>query len=168
MGEHVLVHCDNMAVVEAIKAKSSHDKQLMHMLRSMHFLGARHNVRVSAQHIPGIQNSLADALSRNNMSQFLLSLPKADRVPTHVPDDFLDLVMGTQPDWRAKLHSFSNRVCEGIPLTAVYLHQLLHSSRTHIAASRSGDTHSVRSRTGPDTGALNYQELLVRQSDISM
>ena len=115
MGEHVLVHCDNMAVVEAIKAKSSHDKQLMHMLRSMHFLGAQHNVRVSAQHIPGIQNSLADALSRNNMSQFLLSLPKADRVPTHVPDDFLDLVMGTQPDWtcfnlRAKLHSFSNRV----------------------------------------------------------
>ena len=50
----------------------------------------------------------------------------------------------------------------------MYLHQLLHSSRTHIAASRSGDTHSVRSRTGPDTGALNYQELLIRQSDISM
>ena len=43
---HVLVQCDNMAVVEVMKAKTSHDKLLMHMVRSLHFL-----IHISAQHI---------------------------------------------------------------------------------------------------------------------
>ena len=100
-------------VVEAIKAKSSHDRLLMHMLRSIHFLCARYSIRVSAQHVPGVDNILADALSRNNTNKFFLSLPKADPLPTPVPEDLLDLVVGSQPDWtcydwRAKLRDFSD------------------------------------------------------------
>ena len=111
---HVLVRCDNMAVVEAITAKSCRDKLLMHMLRSIHFLCARHNIRVSAQHVPRVVNTQADALSRNNVKGFLLSLPKADPGPTPVPEDLLGLVVGAQPDWtcynwRVKPRDFSTR-----------------------------------------------------------
>ena len=86
----------------------------MHMLRSMHFLCANYNIRVAVRHVPGVNNTQADALSRNNITKFFLSLPKADPTPTQVPEDLLDLVMGTQPDWtcvnwRAKLRGFSTK-----------------------------------------------------------
>ena len=95
----VLVRCDNMAVVEVLKRKTSHDKLIMHMLRSLHFLCAVHNIRLSVEHIRGVDNILADALSRNNLRKFFLSLPKADSAATPVPDQLQDLFMGTQPDW---------------------------------------------------------------------
>ena len=85
-------------------------------------LCARH---MSAQHVPGVDNTQADVLSRNNIKRFLLSLPKADPAPTPVWEDLLDLVMGTEPDWtcfnwRAKLRDFSTRAYVANSTTKTY------------------------------------------------
>lgn len=41
------------------------------------------------RHVPGVDNTQTDALSRNNMTKLFLSLPKADPTPTRVPEDLL-------------------------------------------------------------------------------
>ena len=63
---HVQIYSDNMAVVEVIRAKSSKDCTVMHLLRCMHFFAAKHDIMVSAVHIPGVDNSRANALSRDH------------------------------------------------------------------------------------------------------
>ena len=97
--KHVRVRSDNMAVVDILRARSSHDSKVMHLLRCLHFFSAKHDVRISASHIAGVQNTLADALSRNNLQQFFLSCPKAHPYPTKVPPGLWELVVEQQPDW---------------------------------------------------------------------
>ncbi len=48
----------------------------MHLLRCLHFLSAIHDIRISATHIVGVDNTAADAISRNNINQFFCFLPK--------------------------------------------------------------------------------------------
>ena len=49
----------------------------MHLIHLLLFFAARFNLWFTASHIPGKQNILADALSRNNVSLFLLQAPQA-------------------------------------------------------------------------------------------
>ena len=97
-GSHVRVRSDNMAVVEILKARSSRDAGVMHLLRCLHFFCARHDIRISATHI-AVENVMADALSRNNLPQFFLSCSKAHTHPTPVPPTLWSLVVEQQPDW---------------------------------------------------------------------
>lgn len=99
---HVKVRSDNMAVVEILKARSSRDKGIMHLLRCLHFFAAKHDVRLSASHIAGAENTMADALSRNNLLQFLSSCPKAHTNPTPVSPALWSLVVEEQPDWTSQ------------------------------------------------------------------
>ena len=108
--KHVLVRSDNMAVVEIIRARTSRDSLIMHLLRCLHFLCALHSIHVTASHIPGVENTPADALSRDDLHLFFLSHPKAAELPTPVPPQLWDLVVASRPDWtchswRAKLRS---------------------------------------------------------------
>ena len=108
---HVRVRCDNMAVVEILRARSSRDPELMHLLRCLHFFAAKYDIRLSASHIAGVENTMADALSRNNLPQFFFSCPKAHTLPTPVPSSLWKLVVEEQPDWllhdwRCKLKDF--------------------------------------------------------------
>lgn len=96
---HVQIHSDNMAVVEVIKAKSSKDSMVMHLLRCMHFFTARHDITVSAVHVPGVNNSRADALSRDNIESFLQITPEAQSQPTAVPQQLWSVVVEQQIDW---------------------------------------------------------------------
>lgn len=96
---HVLVRSDNMAVVEILKARSSRDPRVMHLLRCLHFFSAKYDIRVSASHIPGVENSMADALSRDDLPQFFLLCPQAHSYPTPVPPSLWNLVVEQQPDW---------------------------------------------------------------------
>ena len=78
---HVCVRCDNMAEVEATKLGHTHDRLLMHMLRSMHFLCANYNIRVSVRHVAGVDNTQADALSRNNVTDFFSPFQRQIQCP---------------------------------------------------------------------------------------
>ncbi len=109
---HVRFRSDNMAVVEVLKARTSRDPIMMHLLRCLHFLCAVHDVRISASHIAGVDNIEADALSRNNRNLFFVSSPKASRHPTPVTPQLWSLVVAERPDWlsgtwRSKLSAFS-------------------------------------------------------------
>jgi len=63
--------CDNLGVVEVTKKGSSNDPMTMHLLCCLWFLTATFVIEISVSHIPGILNSSADFLSRNQIVQFL-------------------------------------------------------------------------------------------------
>ena len=72
---------------------------MMHMLRCLFFMAAKFEVQVKAQHIPGVENVAADALSHNNLLHFLQVVPQADSTATPIPAALVDLLVREQPDW---------------------------------------------------------------------
>ena len=107
-GKSVRVQCDNAAVVAVINSGSSKDQEVMHLLRCLVFVAAKFNFIVSAVHIPGAQNQLADALSRNNALYFLSNYPQALPVPSPIPNALIDLLMGSKPDWTSLRMRWTN------------------------------------------------------------
>ena len=65
-GKRILVHCNNASIVQ-IKAKcSSKSKSMMVLVHSLAMFGMQHTFNLRLQHIPGVNNGIADALSRFN------------------------------------------------------------------------------------------------------
>ena len=52
---------------------------------------------MSAKHIPGSQNDIADDLSRNRLSSFFTKVPHAD-----APPELPSLLMNQQLDWASR------------------------------------------------------------------
>ena len=98
-GSHIILRCDNMVVVSIINNKKCSDKLLAHLLRCCHYLCAQFDITVTAQHIQGKLNTAADALSRNNVQLFHLSVPQADEQPSLAPQSLQEWVMNSTPDW---------------------------------------------------------------------
>ena len=98
-GLTVKVRCDNAAVVAIVNRGTSHDSEAMHLLRCLSFLSTKFQFYLYTSHLPGTENSLADYLSRNDASQFLSSHIQANRYPTHIPEEILDSVITSKPDW---------------------------------------------------------------------
>ena len=59
-----LVACDNEAAVTVVNSGSSKDHFMQCCLRELWFTAAVHDCELTACHIPGVNNVLADALSR--------------------------------------------------------------------------------------------------------
>lgn len=68
--KHVMCRCDNMAVVNILYSHTSRDNAVMHLVRSLHFFLVRWEIKLTASHIMGKSNILADALSRNLIQVF--------------------------------------------------------------------------------------------------
>ena len=65
-GTTVRTNCDNEAVVVDINSGYSQDSFLMHVLRCIFFFfSATFDFNLTAAHIPGCYNTLADGISRN-------------------------------------------------------------------------------------------------------
>jgi hypothetical protein len=64
-GRDVRFHVDNLSVVAVIQRVSAWDDRLHHLVRCLMMFAALFRFHPSAQHIPGCENSAADALSRN-------------------------------------------------------------------------------------------------------
>lgn len=90
---------DNAVVLALLNSGSSKEETLMHLMRCLCFIMAKFNFIVSANHIAGVNNHLADALSRNNHTQFLLDYPQAARHPSAIHPALLDLLLTSKPDW---------------------------------------------------------------------
>ena len=86
----------NMAVVAAVNKGAARDPTLSHLLRILAFVVAVLDLQVSARHLPRLQNSSADALSRDRPPLFLSLNPQASPVPTIIPSEL-------QPVWTALL-----------------------------------------------------------------
>ena len=77
--------CDNQSIVHSINTGTSHCPHIMHLLRNLLYIAAVHNFIVSAQHIPGVHNTIADFLSRFHMQAFRAHAPNAAEHPTPIP-----------------------------------------------------------------------------------
>ena len=95
----IRVLSDNSSVVAAINSNTSRVSDMAHMLRCLAFLQAHFHCQLTARHLPGSQNSAADAVSRNHMSQFFSLCPQATANPEFIPSDLLQLLILEKPDW---------------------------------------------------------------------
>ena len=65
-----VVHTDCMPVVQALAKGASRTRRIMQLIRALHYYAARHHFIYRAEHIPGVDNDVADELSRvHDMSQ---------------------------------------------------------------------------------------------------
>ena len=99
----VRCRCDNAAAVHIINSGTSSDSYAMALLRCLHFTAARFNILLSAVHLPGSNNALADALSRNNLSCFLIHNPQASKHPSSIPPAVIDLLSMPVLDWTSQV-----------------------------------------------------------------
>ena len=88
-GKHVILYCDNYAVVGGLK-KRSFNGAVMAPLRDICMLLARNDISISVQWIPTKSNSLADMLSRGLYDKIVDLYPQlrylqvARNLPTHL------------------------------------------------------------------------------------
>ena len=59
------------------------------LLRSILLSAARYSFSFAAQHVPGVNNQLADALSRFRWQEFRRLAPEAQPFPTPIPPQLL-------------------------------------------------------------------------------
>ena len=94
---HIRFHSDNMAVVSTLDRRSAGQPLAIHLLRCFYFYSALYQFEYSIEHVPGELNTVADALSRNNMTVFSSFFPQATQ---HlVPAALMDLLVNQHPDW---------------------------------------------------------------------
>jgi len=98
-GSTVQILCDNAAVVAILNQNSSRDREVMHLLRCLTFITAKFQFLITARHIPGIENTAADALSRDKLDLFRSIYPQADHAPSPISAALLDLLVLSKPDW---------------------------------------------------------------------
>lgn len=92
-GKIVQFKVDNAAVVDIIQGTYSREPHLMHLVRLLVFFAAARGFWFTAEHIPGRENGLADAISRDNEGYFLSQVPQAARNSSYIPPSLLALVM---------------------------------------------------------------------------
>uniref|UniRef100_A0A1X7U387 RNase H type-1 domain-containing protein n=1 Tax=Amphimedon queenslandica TaxID=400682 RepID=A0A1X7U387_AMPQE len=92
-GKLVQFRVDNMAVVNILKGLYSRDNHLMHLVRLLVFFTSRYDFWFGAIHIKGAHNTLADALSRDNIPLFFSQAPaSANPNSAAVPEALLVLL----------------------------------------------------------------------------
>ena len=101
-GKRVIVHCDNLGAVELVNSGYSKVAQIMHLLRCLFFIRAQFQIEVWAVHVPGAENSLADAISRNNLSLLFTQIPSLPREPSPIPPTLVPLLTCQHLDWTSR------------------------------------------------------------------
>ena len=95
----VLFQCDNKSLVMAIQKGSTKDPITMHLLCALWFFVAFFDIDLIIELIAGVNNCAADMLSRNNMSEFLLSRPQVSLLPMALPPPLFQILTPQGPDW---------------------------------------------------------------------
>ena len=101
-GKTVMAQCDNSAVVTIISNGTSRDQDIMHLMRCLAFIAAKFEFNIWAQHIKGVDNTLADALSRNDLPLFISLHSQASQLPTTIPAPLLNLLIVSRPNWTSQ------------------------------------------------------------------
>ena len=77
-----MAHCDNQAVCDIWRKGSSRNRDLMVLVRSLYYIATSYNFNIIVVHIPGVDNSIANSLSRLQMERFRHLIPEADATRT--------------------------------------------------------------------------------------
>ena len=83
----VILWSDNAAVVTIINHQTSRCRRIMQLAGTLVIRCLQLNIHFKASHIPGIDNGIADALSRFQMSRFRQLAPGVDPHITPLPAD---------------------------------------------------------------------------------
>ena len=87
VGKRLIFHTDNLTITQAWQKGTSKSTSLMPLIRTMLMNAAINNYSISFQHIPGVANRVADALSRQRLSEFRALVPDSELRETPVPTD---------------------------------------------------------------------------------
>ncbi|KAJ1089976.1 hypothetical protein NDU88_003116 [Pleurodeles waltl] len=66
----VLFHVDSLTVVQAVNRQSARDAHVLQLRRVFVLQCLRNDIFFRARHVPGVNNDIADALSRSQREQF--------------------------------------------------------------------------------------------------
>jgi len=69
-GQSLLVRSYNIATVAIVNSGTSHNSKAMDLIRCLAFIAAKFQLSMPAVYLPGKENTIADAISRNNLSLF--------------------------------------------------------------------------------------------------
>ena len=82
---HRYPYCDNQTVVNVWEKGTCKSPEIMALVHMIYFCAAHNNFNVCVQHIPGVRNDIADALSRFQHHRFRRMAPKAKPHPDIIP-----------------------------------------------------------------------------------
>lgn len=85
-GKRILIRSDNVAVVSILNKQTSKCPVIMRLLRFVVLQCLKYNTVISARHLPGESNEVADSLSRLQVGRFRKLAPHAARNGTPVPE----------------------------------------------------------------------------------
>ena len=126
-GQSIVFHVDNQSDVHIINRQATRSKQLAPLLRQLYALALEHNLSIRAVHRPGVDNILADFLSR----------------PTLHRDDHVAVWQASHPSRSSELSSVS-LVCSGH-----FVDSSTWSPASLSASTRSERTPPVNASFGP-------------------
>ena len=100
----MVVFCDNETVVTILGSWYYKEPTLMHMLRVLFLAETHYQFRLVAHHIPGTCNTLADHLSRNQLSEFHKKFPSTSKHASPVSHSLslLQWLLDTPVDWTSE------------------------------------------------------------------
>ena len=81
-GKRILLHCDNMCVVQVLNSGTCKSPEIMCLVRKLFFIAATHGFACRAMYINTKVNTIADALRRYKWGLFRQLAPTADRLMT--------------------------------------------------------------------------------------
>lgn len=87
-GKRIRMWCDNKSVVASINSKSP---RVMDLIRVITLQTLQYNFTFTATHIPGLDNSIADSLSRFQMDRFRTLVPSASPTASAIPPSAMNI-----------------------------------------------------------------------------
>ena len=90
-GKRIFMWCDNKSVVASINSKHSKSPRVMDLIRAITLQTLKYNFAFTAIHIPGLDNSIADSLSRFQMDRFRTLAPSASPTASTIPPSAMNL-----------------------------------------------------------------------------
>lgn len=111
-GMVVCFHCDNEGVVADLNRLYSSDAGIMHLLRCLFLFAALRSFWFCARHVPGRDNVVADAISRDKREVVMAFFPQGGecRMPPSLPRLlYLDTPDWTSTHWIGQLSCFLGR-----------------------------------------------------------
>ena len=95
-GFTVCCRCNNAAVVAIVNLGRSRMDRAILLMRCLSFFLARWDITFVCRHIPGVDNSAADA---HSLSSFQRLVPDAVADPTPIHEGLLQCLVCGTPDW---------------------------------------------------------------------
>ena len=78
---------------------------------SIFFIRAHFKIALWAVHVPGVQNTWADAISRDNLGHLFSQVPGAVTGQCQVPSQLVQLLVVQRPDWTPRTWTQLFRSC---------------------------------------------------------